>query len=375
MPSRLLHIRPARLLLAAVVLVGFGGPVGASAAVPAPTLQLLAGTGVPGYLGDGGPAVGAQLYQPMGVAVDAAGDVLVVDLSNRIRKITADGIVTTVAGSGIAGFAGDGGPATNAQLNHPTGVVVDAEGGILIADQHNYRVRRVDPSGTITTVAGTGFDGYGAGDGGPAVNAGLNLPTTLALDAEGGVLVAEMGGRRVRRIDPDGTISTIAGDGASGYDGDDKPATQASLTKPTGLAVTRAGDVLIADQGDQRVRRVDTSGVIHTIAGTGLATSAGDGGPASAASLDQPTSLLVDRSRRVLVTEGGWSPRVRSIERDGTINTIAGGGTSKPADGLLATSAALSSPTGMAIDSSGGVIMATTGLNQLWTLLPARSSG
>src|SRR4051794_24797357 len=231
----------------------------------------------------------------MGVAVDAAGDVLVADLSNRIRKITPDGLVTTVAGSGLAGFAGDGGPATNAQLNHPTGVVVDAGGAVLIADQHNYRVRRVDPSGTITTVAGTGFAGYGEGDGGPALKAGVNLPTTLALDAAGGILVAEMGERRVRRVDPDGTISTIAGDGGSGYDGDNQPATEASLTKPTGLAVTREGDVLIADQGDQRVRRVDSSGVIHTIAGTGVALSTGDGGPASAANLDEPTSLLVDR--------------------------------------------------------------------------------
>src|SRR4051812_5592594 len=356
-------------------LVALGGTAGASTAVPAPTLKLLAGTGVPGYLGDGGPAVGAQLYQPMGVAVDAAGNVLVADLSNRIRKITPDGIVTTVAGSGIAGFAGDGGPATNAQLNHPTGVVVDSTGGILIADQHNYRVRRVDPSGTISTIAGTGYSGYGLGDGGPALNTGLNLPTTLALDAKGGILIAEMGERRVRRIDPDGTISTIAGDSGSGYDGDNKPATEASLTKPTGLAVTPTGDVLIADQGDHRVRRVDPSGVIHTIAGNGVAATTGDGGQASAASLEYPTSLLVDRSRRVLVTEGGSSTRIRSIERDGTINTVAGGGKSAPANGLLATSAALSSPTGMVVDRSGGVIVASTELNQLWTLVPARPGG
>jgi hypothetical protein len=370
-PRRVLLVRPRALLLALVALAGLGVAAGASAAVPAPTLELLAGTGVPGYLGDGGAAVNAQLNQPMGVAVDAAGDVLVADLSNRIRKITPDGIVTTVAGSGIAGFAGDGGPATDAQLNHPTGVAVDAAGGILIADQHNYRIRRVDPSGTITTIAGTGIDGYGLGDGGPALQAGLDLPTTLALDAQGGILIAEMGERRIRRIDPDGTISTIAGDSGSGYDGDDKPATQASLTKPTGLAVTRTGDVLIADQGDQRVRRVDPSGVIHTIAGNGLQATTGDGGPASAATLSYPTSLLVDRSRRVLIAEGS---RVRSIERDGTINTIAGGGTSTPANGLLATSAALSSPTGMAIDRTGGVIVATTGVNQLWTLLPAKAS-
>jgi hypothetical protein len=350
-----------------VALAGLGSPAAASPAVPAPTLQLLAGTGVPGYLGDSGPAVGAQLIEPMGVAVDAAGDVLVADLSNRIRKITPDGDITTVAGSGIAGFAGDGGPATNAQLNHPTGVVVDAAGGILIADQHNYRIRRVDPSGTITTVAGTGL-AAGHRDGGPATKADLNLPTTLALDAEGGILIAEMGERLIRRIDPDGTISTIAGDGGSGYDGDNKPATDASLTKPTGLAVTPAGDVLIADQGDKRVRRVDASGIIHTIAGNGIDVSAGDGGPASKASLSEPTSLLVDRSRRVLVTEGGASTRVRSIERDGTIGTVAGGGTSAPSDGLLATAAALSSPTGMVIDRSGGVVVAVTGSNQLWRL-------
>ncbi len=291
MPRHALLLRPRRLFLVMAALTGLtgvAGPADASAAVPAPTLELLAGTGVPGYLGDGGPAIDAQLDQPMGVAVDAAGNVLVADLSNRIRKITPDGVITTVAGSGIAGFAGDGGPATDAQLNHPTGVIVDATGGILIADQHNHRIRRVDPSGTITTVAGTGFAGNRVGDGGPALQAELNLPTTLALDAEGGILIAEMGERLVRRIDPDGTLTTIAGDGASGYDGDNKPATEASLTKPTGLAVTRAGDVLIADQGDQRVRRVDPTGVIHTIAGTGLAFSTGDGGPASAASLSSP---------------------------------------------------------------------------------------
>jgi hypothetical protein len=360
-PSRV----PLILLLLTAALAGIS--VAASAAVPAPTLQLLAGTGVPGYLGDGGPAVAAQLVEPLSVAVDATGGVLVADSSNRIRRITPDGVITTVAGSGIAGFAGDGGPATNAQLNHPTGVVVDAAGGILIADQHNQRVRRVDTSGTISTVAGTGFvDRYE--DGGPATKADLNLPATLALDADGGILIAEMGGRHIRRVDPDGTISTIAGDGGSVYDGDDKPAIQASLTKPTGLAVTEAGDVLIADQGDHRVRRVDPSGVIHTIAGNGSGVSTGDGGPASKASLSYPTSLLVDRSRRVLVTEGASSTRVRSIERGGTINTIAGGGSSAPSNGLLATSAALSSPTGMAIDRSGGVIVAVTSLNQLWTL-------
>jgi NHL repeat len=370
-PSRVLLVRSGGVFLALAALAGFAVPGGASAAVPAPTLGLLAGTGVPGYLGDSGPAVGAQLDQAMGVAVDAAGDVLVADLSNRIRKITPDGVITTVAGSGIAGFAGDGGPATNAQLNHPTGVVVDAAGGILIADQHNYRVRRVDPSGTISTVAGTGSTGYGLGDGGLAVDVGLNLPTTLALDAKGGILIAEMGERRIRRIDPDGTISTIAGDSGTGYDGDYKPATQASLTKPTGLAVAPTGDVLIADQGDQRIRRVDPSGIIHTIAGNGLMATTGDGGPASAANLDNPTSLLVDRSRRVLVAE---ATRVRSIERDGTINTVAGGGTSAPANGLLATSATLPSPTSMAIDHTGGVIVAVTGLDQLWTLLPARAT-
>ena len=203
------------------------------------------------------------------------------------------------------------------------------------------------------------------------MDVGLNLPTTLALDAKGGILIAEMGERRIRRIDPDGTISTIAGDSGSGYDGDNKPATQASLTKPTGLAVAPTGDVLIADQGDQRVRRVDPSGVIHTIAGNGLNATTGDGGPASAASLSYPTSLLVDRSRRVLVTE---ATGVRSIERDGTINTVAGGGTSAPANGLLATSAALSGLTSMAVDRAGGVIVDVTGSNQLWTLAPARAS-
>ena len=374
MPSRVLPVRPAGLFLAMVALAGLGGPAGASAAVPAPTLKLLAGTGVPGYLGDGGPAVGAQLDAPMGVAVDAAGDVLVADLSNRIRKITPDGIVTTVAGSGIAGFAGDGGPATNAQLNHPTGVVVDAAGGILIADQHNYRVRRVDTDGTITTVAGTGFDGYGLGDGGPATQAGLDLPTTLAIDAQGGILVAEMGERRVRRIDPDGTISTIAGDSGSGYDGDNKPATKASLTKPTGLAVTLAGDVLIADQGDQRVRRVDPAGVIHTIAGNGLDGHHGRRRPGLGGEPQQPD----EPARGPLASRARHRRRIehpRALDRTRRHDQHHRRWRHEPpANGLLATSAALSGPTGMAIDHTGGVIVAATGLHQLWTLLPARAS-
>jgi hypothetical protein len=178
------------------------------------------------------------------------------------------------------------------------------------------------------------------------------------------MLVADLS-NRIRKITPDGVITTVAGSGIAGFAGDGGPATDAQLNHPTGVAVDAAGGILIADQGAQRLRRVDPAGVIHTIAGNGLMATSGDGGPASAATLNNPTSLLVERSRRILIAEG---TRVRSIERDGTINTIAGGGTSAPADGLLATSAALSSPTSMAMDRKGGVIVATTWSNQLWTL-------
>ncbi|MER7225902.1 hypothetical protein ABT370_22285, partial [Streptomyces rubradiris] len=190
-----------------------------------PPISTVAGTGVAGFKGDGEAAVSAQLHRPYGVAVDGTGTLYFSDYNNhRIRKITTDGKIGTVAGNGTAGFSGDGGPATAAQLNCPRGVAVDSTGTLYIADGTNHRVRKVTPDGKISTVAGNGTAGFG-GDGGPATAARLNLPLAVAVDSAGVLYITEYHNHRVRKVTPDGKISTVAGNGTAGFGGDGGPAT------------------------------------------------------------------------------------------------------------------------------------------------------
>jgi DNA-binding beta-propeller fold protein YncE len=198
---------------------------------------------------------------PPGVVTDAAGGILVVDASNRVRRI-AYGTITTLAGSGVAGHVSqglplpdDGGPALEAQLNNPIGVALDHDGNVLIADALYHRIRRVTPDGTITTIAGNGIPWF-SGDGGPATAPSLQYPTGVALDHDGNVFIADAANQRIRRIDPDGTIATVAGTGGAGFAGDGGPATEAELHKPTGVAVSRKGELFIADEYNHRIRRV-----------------------------------------------------------------------------------------------------------------------
>jgi NHL repeat len=342
-----------------------GGPV-----APAATLELVAGNGVAGYLGDGGPATLAQLYEPAMPLAEPRGGILLVDASNRVRRIAPDGTITTVAGSGIPGYTGDGGPAVAAQLNTPTGIAHDAAGNLLIADSHNHVIRRVAREGTISTVAGNGISGFG-GDGGPAIHAELTLPEAVAVDPAGNVLIADSGDNAIRKVDASGTITRIAGGGLAGFGGDGGPATLARLNHPTGIAVARTGDVLIADQANNRLRRIAPDGTISTVAGTGVAASTGDGGPARKAGLSLPVSVLVDRLKNVLVTESGSADgRVRRIAADGTISTVAGGGSGTATDGALATSVSLDGPAGMALDGDGELLVASYVGNRLWRLVP-----
>ena len=219
------------------------------------------------FTGDSGPAVEARLYAPKGVAVDAAGNLYIADVGNhRIRRVDPSGIITTIAGIGERGFAGDGGPAIEARLYAPKGVAVDAAGNLYIADTRNQRIRRVDPSGIITTIAGTGERSF-AGDDGPAVEARLDHPFGVAVDAAGNLYIADTFNQRIRRVDPSGTISTFAGTGIFGFSGDGGPAVEARLDNPTGVAVDAAGNLYIADQQNHRIRRVDPSGTITTFAG------------------------------------------------------------------------------------------------------------
>jgi hypothetical protein len=275
------------------------------------TITTIAGTGVSGFSGDGGPATSAHLTDPFAVAVDGQGNVYIAETNNsRVRKVNPGGTITTFAGTGDAGFSGDGGPATSAQLNSPEGLAVDGRGNVYIADSIDSRVRKVNPSGTITTFAGTGDWGF-SGDGGSATSAMLSGPTDVTVDRQGNVYIADFINYRVRKVSAGGTITTIAGTGGSGYSGDGGPATSARLI-PTSVALDGLGSVYIGDFHNRRVRKVSPSGTITTVAGTGIRGSFGDGGPATSAQLAGPEAVAVDGHGNVYIADSG-NNRVRKV--------------------------------------------------------------
>jgi sugar lactone lactonase YvrE len=276
------------------------------------TITTVAGTGIAGFSGDGGPATSVELNYPSGVAVDAAGDVFIADTGNqRVRKVDPDGTITTVAGDGTKGFSGDGGGATSAELDHPSGIAVDASGNLYIADVAFDRVRKVDVSGKITTVAGSG-DPNGLGDGGPATSASLYNPYAVAVDPAGNLFIADTGHNRIRKVDAAGIITTVAGDGNSAFSGDGGAATSAELDYPVGMAFDAAGDLLISDSSNNRIRMVDAAGTITTLAGEGSPGFAGDGGPAGAAKLSSPASVAVDKAGNLFIADSN-NARVREV--------------------------------------------------------------
>ncbi|WP_239311258.1 MULTISPECIES: protein kinase [unclassified Frankia] len=285
------------------------------------TVTTVAGTGTSGFTSDGGPANQAQLDSPAATVLDSSGNIYISDSSNqRIRKIDTNGIITTIAGTGTAGFTGDGGPASAAQLNEPNGLALAADGTLYVADYGNQRIRRISPSGVITTVAGVGTKGF-SGDGGPATAAEFDNPNGLAIAADGTLYVADLGNERVRKIDPHGTISTVAGNGAYGYDGDGGPATAAKLRIPS-VAVSPDGILYIADYGNQRVRRVTSDGMITTVAGNGTEGYAGDGGAATRAQLSSPTGTAVDGAGNLYIADDK-NDRIRRVDSNGVITTVA----------------------------------------------------
>lgn len=313
-------------------------------------ITMVAGTGAQGYGGDGGPALEALLSFPAGLAVDAGGNLYIADAGNAcVRVVRPDGTISTVAGTGTPGFSGDGGPAVEAQLNFPSGLAVDADGNLYIADTDNQRVRKVSRDGVISTIAGSGNQGF-SGDGGPAVSAELISPTGVAVDARGNVYIADFGNSRVRVVFPEGTIRTFAGSASIGYEGDGGPADQAALTSPYGIAVATDGSVFITDFGAHCVRRVDPSGTITSVAGTGVLGFSGDGGPAIQARLWNPAGIAVTPDGLVCFADSG-NNRIRLIMPSGTIKTIGGSGAEDPfsPDAVPAEAANLSAPTAVAI--------------------------
>ena len=318
-------------------------------------ITTVAGTGVRGYSGDGGPATRAQMDVPQDVAVDSAGN-LYIALGHRIRRVDASGIITTVAGTGRQGDGGDGGPAVEAQITHASGVAVGGAGDLYIADASNHRIRRVDASGTIVTIAGGGS----GGDGGPAVEARLKRPKKMALDDAGNLYIADYSSDRVRRVDVTGTITTVVGTGEAGYSGDGAPAVHAMVDGPSGVAVDSAGNLFVSDTRNHRVRRVDPSGIVNTVAGTGVRGSGGDGGPAVAARLTWPYGLAVDGAGNLYIAETN-KHRIRRVDAGGTITTFAGTGEwGFSGDGGLAVEAQLSFVDDVAVDGAGNLYIADT---------------
>ncbi|HEY4411101.1 MAG TPA: hypothetical protein VGO87_14575 [Acidimicrobiia bacterium] len=331
-----------------------GGTISTVAGVAAP---VSAGSGdqCPRHFsGDGGPALDAKLACPHSLAVSPSGRLAIADSANdRIREIDENGIIRTIVGTGVGGFGGDGGPATQAKLNDPKGILYDADGNLYIADTSNDRIRKVDTAGIITTVVGTGVQG-GDGDGGPALDAQLSEPRTMAWGPHGELYITEPKIHRIRKVDADGTISRLAGTSVPGFSGDGGPAADAQLDFPRGITVDADGNAYIADSGNHRIRRVGVDGVITTIAGTGLNVSSGDGTLAVTASFNGPraTAILGDDlyvadtfGNRIRVIKGIVSGPAVSAAGASTVVTTSSTTTSSTTTSSTTTSSTTTSST------------------------------
>jgi sugar lactone lactonase YvrE len=354
------------------------------------TITTVAGNGVQGFAGDNGPATAAELDSPAGLALNAAGDLFIADSHNhRVREVAAaTGVIATIAGTGVAGFSGDGGMATVARLDLPTALALDALGNLYLADSNNHRVRRIAATtGAITTVAGNGVEAF-AGDNGPATSASIDSPNGLALDSAGNLYIADTHNGRVREVNAaSGLISTVAGAGVVGgnvqsFGGDNGPATAAGLALPRGLAMDAACNLYFADSANHRIRRISPTGIITTVAGQGTENFAGDNAPAVAASLDSPRSVALSPAGQLTLADSG-NQRIRQLDAQPApeIHTIAGLGTTSPgalslsgssvvvygSGSITATLATSSTATGSVtfLDTSGGTqtTLGTASLN------------
>lgn len=361
MPYRIRALWPVVVLAAiAAALI----PRAASAQEPR-IITTFAGDGGWGYAGDGGPATSARLRAPSGMAVAADGSLYIADTKNhRIRRVDPDGVITTVAGTGSSGDTGDGGPAVEARLSQPHDVAVAADGTLYIADTHNNRIRMVTPAGVISTIAGTGT--YGStGDNDVATAAELAQPRGLALQNDGSVLIADTFSGRVRRIGPNGTITTLAGTGATGFAGDNGPALEAQLAHPHDVATMPDGSILVADTTNSRIRKILPSGIITTAAGNGAVGSGGDGASAINSELSYPRGLTVAHDGTVLIADVD-NNRVRMVTPDGVISTVAGDGVNAEGpDGVDAITSSLAAPQGVAVAADGRVFIADTDANRV----------
>jgi uncharacterized protein (TIGR03437 family) len=329
------------------------------------TLTLVAGNSRPGFSGDGGPAVSAQLNTPAGIAVDAAGNVYVADsVNNRVRIVTKDGLINTFAGNGTIGYVGavgDGGPANQAQLQLPSGVAVDSNGNVYIADTGDNLIRKVTTDGYIATIVGNGYPGF-SGDAAAANQATVNKPEDVAVDSSGNIYIADTANAAIRKITTDGNINTVAGNASIGFAGDGGLATSAGLIEPYAVSVDSSGEIFIAEPEDGRIRKVDSKSNINTIAGNGTLGFAGDNAAATSAEFYLPTGVAVDSSGNVYIADSANS-RIRKLSGS-NVSTVAGNGAiSYAGDGGTATKAELNSPQGVAADSAGNLYIADSANN------------
>ncbi|HXB40704.1 MAG TPA: T9SS type A sorting domain-containing protein [Bacteroidia bacterium] len=286
-----------------------------------------AGNGIGAYGGDNGPAVNASISEPEGIAFDDSGNVYIADEGdNVVRKVNSLGIITTVAGSGVIGYSGDNGPATSAKLTSPTTVAFDKNGNMYISDTYNNVIRKVTKAGIITTFAGNGFGGYSA-DGVAATSTSLDLPECVTLDDTGNVYIADAGNNRIRKVNLAGIISTIAGNGMAAYGGDNGIATAAKLSYPTAVLIDTVNHkIFISDNGNNRIRVINSTGIISTCAGTGIPGYSGNGAPATNAQLKGPHGLAFDKFGNIFIADAGNSV-IRKINSTGIISAYAGNGT------------------------------------------------
>ena len=330
-------------------------------------ISTFAGTGVAGWSGDGGAATIANISGPNTLMVDPLGNVFISDASNnRVRMVNTSGVITEIAGNGFAGWAGDGGPATAAEFSNPSGFAMDRAGNFYVADQYNHVVRKINTAGIITTIAGShGVSGF-SGDGGPATAAKFDRPYGLSFDSFGNLYIIDQYNHALRKIiahadtiSLSDTITTFAGHGSvSGSTGDGGPATDAYLYYPGCIYIDAYNNVLISDNGNQKIRKVNTSNIITTIAGSGTIGWSGDGGPATDAALDYPTGVKMDTFGNIIFEDGAGN-RIRKINSSGIISTICGiGAAGFGGDAGPATAAVINEPLDIAIDHSNNILIA-----------------
>src|SRR5262249_43565373 len=309
------------------------------------------------------PATSALLSALESVATDGEGNFYIADTVNhRIRKVDPRGVISTLAGNGVSGFSGDGAPATSAQLSAPRSVTIDRAGNLYIADSGNNRVRKITAAGVISTIAGNGNNGFG-GDGGPATSAQLSV-WGVAADSAGNLYLSDRNNHLIRKVSPGGVISRVAGTGFFGFSGDGGPATAAQLNNPQGMAIDGAGNLFIADGYNHRVRKIGADGIIRTVAGTGSQGDGGDGGPATNSQLRYPQGVAVDSDGALYIADTS-NGRLRKVSANGTISTFAGGGGDAFGDGLRQISI-----WNVATDGAGNVYIADANNNRVRKIVP-----